>query len=168
MNKEDLSTGKIGEDKFLQWAYITKKNICDVRNEVFFRKLDIDFIIYKNHKEIYIEIKTDKNIGETGNLIFEDVIHWKTGDKNGWIHYCEADYIIVYDEIKNKFIILDWKKIRPIILKCSRKITVTYKNETGNAPATCIIFSYELAKNNGYVVKTIDLDLVFNNQEKSA
>jgi len=57
---------------------------------------DIDFILtLKNGKQKTIEVKTDSWIGTTKNVCIELKHYYDNGTvKPGWIHYCQADWLL--------------------------------------------------------------------------
>ena len=93
--KEDLTEGEKGEELVLQ--LLTKspqnKTVIDVRKDIYFQDLDIDFLAEK-HSGVVIkyEVKTDRLAHKTGNLVYEET----TSGNIGCLAKSHADYILYY------------------------------------------------------------------------
>ena len=101
-----LETAKVGE-KIV--ADIFKKDgytVQDVSNNKEWQEVDVDLLVYQNHKPLYkikIEVKTDEKALVTQNIFIET----KSNKGLGWIWKTEADYI--YIVIPNKKIYVLYK-----------------------------------------------------------
>lgn len=70
--------------------------VIDLTDSEEFRKKDIDFLVQKGNEEAFIEVKADRRMGDTGNICVELVTNIKNKSE-GWLSYCEADYIFYCD-----------------------------------------------------------------------
>ena len=69
------------------------KAVIDVRKDIYFQDLDIDFLAEK-HSGVVIkyEVKTDRLAHKTGNLVYEET----TSGNIGCLAKSHADYILYY------------------------------------------------------------------------
>lgn len=89
--------------------------VIDKRNDEESRLKDIDFEIqYTGRKNLNIEVKADKQMYNTGNILVE-LRHLRPykGKTYGWYKYCEADIICYHDTVQDIGYMLDWKKMKP-------------------------------------------------------
>lgn len=93
--KEDLTEGEKGEELVYKLLCQSSQNktVMDVRNDIYFQDLDIDFLAEK-HSGIVIkyEVKTDRLAHKTGNLVYEET----TSGNIGCLAKSHADYILYY------------------------------------------------------------------------
>lgn len=93
--KEDLTEGEKGEELVLQLLTKSPQNkaVIDVRKDIYFQDLDIDFLAEK-HSGVVIkyEVKTDRLAHKTGNLVYEET----TSGNIGCLAKSHADYILYY------------------------------------------------------------------------
>lgn len=64
--------GQAGEEVIKNWLEKRKNisKVIDVRQNFVYQKKDIDFIVEKQDKQYFIELKTDYRAHETQNLFF--------------------------------------------------------------------------------------------------
>ena len=94
-----------------------------------YRKKDIDALIIKKNICFNLEIKLDSNIRKTGNLFFEDGFKRKYTNREGWLHYCEADYIAYYCDKNSKIYFVDFDKAKKYVLKHCKKVSFFDRKE---------------------------------------
>lgn len=99
--------------------------IEDVTNIPYYWNIDIDFIITNKDtiNSTTLEVKRDDNIFKTGNLFFEIGFDKDTHYSEGWLEKCKAEYICFYDALKRQGIIVNFKRIKPILSSLGREIT---------------------------------------------
>ena len=111
---EDLSAGESGEH--VAWVQLLEspktKQVLDVRKDKYFQDKDIDFLqLDVNNNVNKIEVKTDRQAHETGNIAFE--IRSKASE--GCLAKSEADYIYYYIENTKEVIIIKLKELKGYI-----------------------------------------------------
>lgn len=94
-----LPIGKRGEAK-VKAALVKRGNaIDDVSEQASYQKKDIDFIVSRSGKSVTLEVKNDVRSNYTGNVFVE---LWNANNikrcGEGWVKYCEADYIAFVQE----------------------------------------------------------------------
>lgn len=99
--------------------------VQDVTDVPYYWNIDIDFIITNRDgtNSTTIEVKRDDNIFKTGNLFFEIGFEKETHYSEGWLNRCKAEYICFYDTLKRHGIIINFKRIKPLLSTFGRKIT---------------------------------------------
>jgi hypothetical protein len=90
--------GTIGEMRFIKYLEDNNIDYIDVRSNKKYQKQDIDFII----GEKGFEVKTDYNVGKTGNIALELSIEREGYLIDGWWFKTKADNLIVVDGRSNK------------------------------------------------------------------
>lgn len=95
MFSEDLKEGGYGEhaiwNLFIKQPWV--KSVVDVRDDKDFQEKDIDFLIEdKNRQFTPIEVKTDFQAHETGNIVYEV----STNNNIGCFEKTQAKYIMYY------------------------------------------------------------------------
>lgn len=112
--------GKIGETAVAAYLASRKHKVEDVSNNPCFWGKDIDFLLTSTTGDkCSVEVKCDTRMSATGNLLFEIGNEKDWGYRDGWIKYCEADYICFYDAVEGNGYILDWKKTKPVVKELS-------------------------------------------------
>lgn len=126
----DKERGKLGERKALEILSKTVGviRVDDVSETKKYQKKDIDFIVHvdKNDKlKIYnVEAKTDWAAGQYGNFFIENKTTYtkdideekkKGMQKQGWLHYSEADYFFIYVPAHKKMYTFKNKEIKDYI-----------------------------------------------------
>lgn len=92
--------------------------VIDVSKMPEYQKQDIDFIVRdKANNEITLEIKGDKSLYRTGNILFEKYKEYGDYRSNGWLYRCKAQYLCVVDMRQNKGIILDFSLVSSLLEK---------------------------------------------------
>lgn len=112
--KEDLVYGETGEH--VAWIHLLEspktRNVMDVRKDKYFQDKDIDFLqLDFNNNVNKIEVKTDRQAHETGNIAFET----ESNSKEGCLARSEADYIYYYIEKTGEVIILKLPELKGYI-----------------------------------------------------
>lgn len=92
---KSLTKGSKGEEKVAEWLLNNGYTVHDLRNNYEARKKDIDFLAEKGDDIISLEVKSQSNVAYDTLMNIEDILNIRTG-RLGWIHYCEADFIIIY------------------------------------------------------------------------
>ena len=99
------SSGTEGEE--LLKNYLIKKKGCQIINRADdpeYRAKDIDFEYSIDGKSwCSVEVKSDKRMANTGNIVVEVAMYRKSGKVNGWLYYCEADILCFIDMINYNF-----------------------------------------------------------------
>lgn len=129
-----LNKGKKGEERVKTYLERTGWNVEDVSLVEEFQGKDTDFLVSLNSRKTTIEVKTDANINNTGNVCLEEI---QSLEKNtpGWIAYCEAEYIwFVCDNIAR---IAKREDLMEYYNKCRDYKEKTFRNvqfDFGNPP----------------------------------
>ena len=127
------SSGTDGEE--LLKNYLIKKKGCQIINRADdpeYRAKDIDFEYSTDGKTwCSVEVKSDKRMAKTGNIVVEVAMYRKSGKVNGWLYYCEADILCFIDVVNYNFYFFDWKKLQQLVLNGRWKFT-KFDNGTDN------------------------------------
>lgn len=127
------SSGADGEE--LLKNFLIKKKGCQVinrANDPTYRAKDIDFEFTVNGKKWHtVEVKSDSRMAQTGNIVVEVAMYRKSGKVNGWLYYCEADYLCFIDMQSYKFYFFDWPKLQQLVLSGRWRFT-KFNNGTDN------------------------------------
>lgn len=95
----DLAKGKQGEvlvaNAFRNMGY----PVTDVTSNPDYWKKDIDLLIDDNGIERRMEVKSDWNMGKTGNVVLE--IRKENSGKDGWFRFTESSHLAFVD-MKNR------------------------------------------------------------------
>lgn len=118
--EEDLIYGETGEH--VAWVSLLEspktRQVLDVRKDRYFQDKDIDFLqLDFNNNVNKIEVKTDRQAHETGNIVFET----KSNSNEGCLARSEADYIYYYIEKTKEVIILRLKELKGFIIHTKPK-----------------------------------------------
>lgn len=122
--KEDLQYGETGEH--IAWVSLLEspktRQVLDVRKDKYFQEKDIDFLqLDFQNKVNKIEVKTDRQAHETGNIAFETM----SNTNIGCLERSEADFIYYYIEKTDEVIIIKLKELKGYIKHTSpREITM--------------------------------------------
>lgn len=111
---KDKSFGRVGEEvawlDFLQSPKV--RNVLDVREDDYFKGKDIDFLLLGQDTKVFkVEVKTDSQAHDTGNLVFET----KTNGNIGCLEKSEADWIYYYLKGSEESYVVDLAKLREYI-----------------------------------------------------
>lgn len=112
----DLDVGHIGER--IAWDILNEISnviqIVDVRKDKRYQAADIDLMFETTTKQFfYVEVKTDKRMNETGNIIYET----KTTENVGCMVKTKADYLFQYDYVGHIMYVIDIKRLRDFVNK---------------------------------------------------
>lgn len=116
--KEDLANAKDAE-KIVREVFTSltdKYSFEDVSDErQYYYKGDIKAVSVSNNKEVFIEVKDDSRIAETGNILCEVEVYYKECDYYGKGNMC-ADYDIycIVSKQERKIYVLDFKELQRI------------------------------------------------------
>jgi hypothetical protein len=122
---EKSKIGKIGESMFEDFCQ--QRNIIynDMRDNLYHREHDNDYIIEKNNRKLNIEVKTDskemynipceivKNVRNNNN--YKKTHKGKTGI--GWLYETMSDYIVFFNLESKKMFILNTKRLQDFCTK---------------------------------------------------
>ena len=118
-----MNNGKLGEQLFQQKMQNKGYTVEDVSNNPDYWYKDIDFIITSPTTGAVksFEVKFDSRINKTGNLYLELVnIHSK--DTKGWFDFCQADYLVYGDSLKQIFYVISLEELRERVKKLPKQI----------------------------------------------
>lgn len=126
MNNFDkkLAIGKKGETVVADYLRSRNHEVIDVSDSLEYRHKDIDFLLInqEENQKCSLEVKSDRRIHQTGNFCIEESNDRKyEGLRDGWLHYCEADYVCFYDYESGEGYIVDWLAAKQLITKCELK-----------------------------------------------
>lgn len=108
-----LYQGNEGQNKIKEYLESQGYIVIDKSEDEEYQSKDIDFLYSKDGLSFCsLEVKSDNRMYETGNIAVELAMHRKSGRKNGWYHYCEADVLCFYDVISNIGYFIDWVKLK--------------------------------------------------------
>jgi hypothetical protein len=90
---DSFRIGAVAEELAAQRIMNAGWNITDVRKDLEYQKIDIDYICSGVDDEWSVDIKTDRCY-RTGNYFFETVANVEL-DKQGWAYTSAAEYILI-------------------------------------------------------------------------
>lgn len=104
--------GQAGEEVIKNWLEKRKNisKVIDVRQNFIYQKKDIDFIVEKQDKQYFIELKTDYRAHETQNLFFE-IISNNIKNTKGCIYTSQADYLLYLIPKMNVLYVIKLKQL---------------------------------------------------------
>ncbi len=122
---ELMRKGRSGEEVILEWLKGNPfiKEIMDMREFKFSRRMDVDCGIETlDGSFVLAEIKTDYNLGKTGNFLFEifRINHYVKADRVfylGWVFRSPAKYLFYYSPNENVVYCFTFGDIRETIGK---------------------------------------------------
>lgn len=124
--------------------------VVDVSLDKAYQKIDIDFIVRKDGIETTLEVKSDKQLFTTGNILFEVGCQREDYYVAGWLKYCQARYVAVYDSRTAHGIIIDFQKIKPLLeVDGVKKVFYDYEDDK---ETTVILYAVETARKNNIIV----------------
>ena len=150
-----LKEGKTNEERIRRFLQDRGHEVVDVSAEPEYQKKDIDCLLRKDGRSTTLEIKLDRNLHCSGNFFFEDGRERKTGWCDGWLHYCEAEYICFFDDVSNCGYILDLKRAKAALEKAGRKRVFYDYGDDCNAYA--LLLPFDAAAANEVVVLYFNL-----------
>lgn len=110
----DGKTGELFVARFFQKLHWNVKDLTGIQK---YRDEDIDFIVTNQDGESFrIEVKTDTRMHETGNVVVEKKMIRPTGERDGWLYKCKADYICYLSAATGAACFLDWPPLRQAVL----------------------------------------------------
>lgn len=133
MNQQGLKVQEIVKNHLETRGNILK----DVSQDKDYQKKDIDFLVYKDGEMTTLEVKKDKSLYRTGNIFLECGAYRGDNYSAGWLFYCEADYIAIYDTTARKGIIVDRLQLLPL-LEQGKIITYYDKIDDKNCKAVLL------------------------------
>lgn len=109
----DLKRGAIGER--VAWDILNSqpniRTVLDVRQASMFQNMDVDFLVEKTDREIFlVEVKTDNAISRTGNVVYE----LTTSGNIGCFAKTKAQIVMYYD-VEGIMYAIDVKHLREYI-----------------------------------------------------
>ena len=118
--KKDLEVGKAAERIVLDTfaSLTTDYTFVDVSNDSScFYKGDIKAVA-ADGSEIYIEVKNDSRIADTGRVLCEEEVHYFQNDYCGQGNMsCQCDYYCIVSEEEKRIYVLDFKILKSIYKK---------------------------------------------------
>lgn len=108
--KSDISIGLKSEDLIIE--FFKKNNLIyeDKRNNLEYRRMDIDFVWVFNQMRYRVEVKTIQNINYINIETVYDINNRHL--LNDWLNSCQATYIFFVCLKVKKFISLDYQKFK--------------------------------------------------------
>lgn len=149
--EKSLEIGKKAESKV---AYILEQNgfsVTDVSDDKDYQKQDIDFIIEKDGQEWTFEVKSDSKIASTGNIYFEKGFDRVSGYRQGWLGYCEADWIGYYCATNDTVYIIRFDGYQDYLRECGK--TISYWNWTDKCQAYGVVVPLDVMRDEDILVK---------------
>ena len=138
--------GRVGEEaaKKVFEKIMPTYYVIDVSEEPDFQSQDIDFLLSTGIEGVDIlsvEVKTDRQMGKTGNLCLETITN-TVGRKKGWYRTSTADIICFYDTLNDELHILNFDELKAAVRTTPAK-EVTIKEWEGPflKSAICLIVS---------------------------
>lgn len=132
--------------------------VIDKRDDEECRQKDIDFEIHMlNSQSLNIEVKADKKMYKTGNILIE-LSHKRPvkGKTNGWFKYCEADIICYHDNVNNKGYMLKWQKMKSNLLGNFRLISFDNPHDIGTRTFAFLV-PLDKARDFGFIAEEYKL-----------
>lgn len=103
-----LKKGEIGEEKFVQFCHDNDIQVVDLRDKKYWQDKDCDFATKYKERIKLVEVKSDSNMGKTGNFCLEFYQHLadKFEDSElGWAFTSKAELLCIYDTTNEKLYI---------------------------------------------------------------
>lgn len=119
--RKDLLVGKIGENKAEELLLKSSRTrgFIDVRNDIYFQNLDIDFLVERSDGRILkYEVKTDTQAHRTGNIVYEKT----TSGNVGCLEKSHADFILYYLSESDEMYIFELSKLKSYISENSERL----------------------------------------------
>lgn len=112
---KDLEQGKIGERIVLD-ALSSYTHTClieDISDLKEYRYKGDIRLTDKNGNQLFIEVKTDSRIADTGNVLCEDEVYFKDGDYYGHANMnCKCDIYAVVSQEEQKIYFIDFSILK--------------------------------------------------------
>lgn len=116
------AVGKIAEAAVKEHLINRGHTINDVSEDQQYQKIDTDFIVYKDNQVTTLEVKVDNSYKKTGNIFIEDYAVREGKVYDGWLHYCEANYIAYYDTVRKCGMIVNYPLIKSLLDKAFQRV----------------------------------------------
>lgn len=100
--EEALAAGKIGENMGMELMNNLGFEVTDTSKNPEYYAKDIDFLATLGEIDMQVEVKSDAQMGKTGNAVIE-LISNKETNRPGWYYYTEASHLF-YVDITNSLI----------------------------------------------------------------
>lgn len=112
------SKGRLAEELFSKFLRYKGFTVVDRRLDDVYMKKDIDFEVKNGSKFLYsVEVKGDTRMAKTQNIFVEESMMRQSGRRNGWLYYCEADYLCFMDLNNYIFYLIKWPELKERILR---------------------------------------------------
>lgn len=104
MNRRTEFLGKLAEAAtYNELVFNRGLELIDVRDNPYYQTMDIDYLMVdKDGNKSTLEVKADKNMGDTGNLFIEMYSDRDVVRKPGWFETTQAEYLCFYDTANRK------------------------------------------------------------------
>ena len=92
---------------------------------------DIKAVNRTTGKEVYIEVKNDSRIAETGNVLCEEEVYYKRSDYYGKGNMSSnCDIYVVVSEADSRIYVIDFKVLKDIYKKLGTYKEIEHKEQT--------------------------------------
>jgi hypothetical protein len=155
--KSDISIGVKSEDLILEFFKKNHLDFEDKRNNLEYRKMDIDFVWLMKGMRYRIEVKTIQNINYINIETVYDVNNRHL--LNDWLNLCQATYIFFVCSKENKFISLDYQNFKQWFLPLKKNYEEVINKTTikGSNSHTSAYVRLNIHKIPKHLFKIIDL-----------
>jgi hypothetical protein len=155
--KSDISIGIKSEDLILEFFKKNHLDFEDKRNNLEYRKMDIDFVWLMKGMRYRIEVKTIQNINYINIETVYDVNNRHL--LNDWLNSCQATYIFFVCSKENKFISLDYQNFKQWFLPLKKNYEEVINKTTikGSNSHTSAYVRLNIHKIPKHLFKIIDL-----------
>ena len=155
--KIDISIGVKSEDLILEFFKKNHLDFEDKRNNLEYRKMDIDFVWLMKGMRYRIEVKTIQNINYINIETVYDVNNRHI--LNDWLNSCQATYIFFVCSKENKFISLDYQNFKQWFLPLKKNYEEVINKTTikGSNSHTSAYVRLNIHKIPKHLFKIIDL-----------
>jgi hypothetical protein len=155
--KSDISIGVKSEDLILEFFKKNHLDFEDKRNNLEYRKMDIDFVWLMKGMRYRIEVKTIQNINYINIETVYDVNNRHL--LNDWLNSCQATYIFFVCSKENKFISLDYQNFKQWFLPLKKNYEEVINKTTikGSNSHTSAYVRLNIHKIPKHLFKIIDL-----------
>lgn len=108
--------GTVGEEKIRSYLLDKGFVVVDRSQDKEYQEKDIDFEYSEDNVNFTsVEVKSDRRMAETHNIVVEMAMHRQTGTYEGWYHKCEADVLCFYDEVNSIAYFINWPELKQLI-----------------------------------------------------
>lgn len=115
---EHIELGELAEERWLAFLERVKyyDRIDDVRLDPQWQPKGVDFVAWKGYENLKFEVKADRYVHRTQQIIYEDKEMVELG-KPGWARTSKADILCVYSPQRQKFYIIKMRHFRVMVGK---------------------------------------------------